>query len=370
MQALQCRQHAQTACGGGQQQRAIACRAATVAPRAHLRAPHALPITPQSSSTPVRLPHTVARAQAQEKVDQLETHSNSSQLVGEDAASFDFSKQSLQSWGIFVALLSTVLGAMYLVWIRPGGGLAEDYLQLVESFTSNNTEATIVALLAIFAAFHSGLAGLRPKGEELIGARAYRVMFALISLPLAVTTVVYFINHRYSGTPLWNLQAVPGMHTFVWVLSFVSFFFLYPSTFNILEVAAVDKPKLHLWETGIMRVTRHPQAFGQALWCLAHTLWVGNSFMVATSLGLMAHHAFGCWHGDRRLADKYGEAFEKVKARTSTVPFAAILDGRQKLPDDYWKEFARWPYVAVTCFTLGAYICHPLMQQASYSLHW
>lgn len=96
-------------------------------------------------------------------------------------------------------------------------------------------------------------------GEQLIGARAYRVVFALISLPLAVTTVVYFINHRYSGTPLWNLQGVPGMHAFVWALSFVSFFFLYPSTFNILEVAAVDKPKLHLWETGIMRITRHPQ---------------------------------------------------------------------------------------------------------------
>jgi hypothetical protein len=60
----------------------------------------------------------------------------------------------------------------------------------------------------------------------------------------------------------------------------------------------------------------------------------------------------------------------QVKERTSTVPFAAILDGRQKLPKDYWKEFARWPYVAVTCFTLGAYLCHPLMQQASYSLHW
>lgn len=27
----------------------------------------------------------------------------------------------------------------------------------------------------------------------------------------------------------------------------------------------------------------------------------------------MAHHAFGCWHGDRRLADKYGEAFDKVR---------------------------------------------------------
>ena len=46
---------------------------------------------------------------------------------------------------------------------------------------------------------------------------------------------------------------------------------------------------------------------GQGLWCLAHTIWIGNSFMVVTSLGLMAHHLFGCWHGDRRLQAKYGK---------------------------------------------------------------
>lgn len=116
MQSLQCRQQHSPACGQQQQQRAIPCRAATVALQAHLRAPHALPIRPQSSSsTGTRFPHTAARAQAQEKVDQLESSSDSSQLVGEDAAAFDFSKQSLQSWGLFVALLSTVLGAMYLV---------------------------------------------------------------------------------------------------------------------------------------------------------------------------------------------------------------------------------------------------------------
>lgn len=223
----------------------------------------------------------------------------------------------------------------------------------MEAFTSDNTEVTIVALLGIFGVVHSGLAGLRPKGEHiartrtrararvcvvlcvrgerhkgfgcsrrrrgqeeaagfhvwasgrgwrqlrttptsfprlcvspaclhhtqhlspppqtlpppsnkhageaLVGPRAYRVFFALVSLPLAVVTVGYFINHRYSGTPLWDLRGVPGVHEAVWLASFVSFFFLYPSTFNILEVAAVDQPKLHLWETGIMRITRHPQ---------------------------------------------------------------------------------------------------------------
>ena len=89
-----------------------------------------------------------------------------------------------------------------------------------------------------------------------------------------------------------------------------------------------------------------------------------------TSLGLMAHHLFGCWHGDKRLSDKYGAAFEEVKARTSIVPFQAVWEGRQKLPADYYKEFLRVPYAAVTIFTLGAYLAHPLMQSASFYLGW
>lgn len=51
------------------------------------------------------------RTQAQDTT-QLDT---ASELVGEDAAAFDASKQSLKSWGIFGVLLTSVLGAMYLV---------------------------------------------------------------------------------------------------------------------------------------------------------------------------------------------------------------------------------------------------------------
>lgn len=78
-------------------------------------------------------------------------------------------------------------------------------------------------------------------------------------------------------------------------------------------------------------VCRHPQMVGQALWCLAHTLWVGNSFMVTTSLGLMVHHLFGCWHGDRRLAAKYGEAFEKVGRACGLKRESTVVCGRVKL---------------------------------------
>lgn len=50
-----------------------------------------------------------------------------------------------------------------------------------------------------------------------------------------------------------------------------------------------------------------PHQVGQLIWCLAHTMWIGNTFMLTTTAGLMAHHLFGCWHGDRRLSAKYGE---------------------------------------------------------------
>ena len=59
------------------------------------------------------------------------------------------------------------------------------------------------------------------------------------------------------------------------MVNFSSFFFLYPSVFNLKEVAAVEIPQLHLWETGIIRITRHPQFVGQVMWSAAHLTMVG-----------------------------------------------------------------------------------------------
>ena len=60
----------------------------------------------------------------------------------------------------------------------------------------------------------------------------------------------------------------------------------------------------------------------------------------------------------------------QVEARTSVVPFAAILDGRQQLPSDYWREWLRVPYAAVVAFTIGTYYAHPALQWAAYKLGW
>lgn len=151
-------------------------------------------------------------------------------LVGEDAAVFKLEQQSLSSWGMFGALLTGVGALLYAVWtasicqrpskslklphimgsqncpglhmlingssllcttqftrftsnqdhywtavyvywlqvwIAPGSGLGDDFVESIESLFSNS-EFTILAILAIFALVHSGLAYLRPYGEHVM----------------------------------------------------------------------------------------------------------------------------------------------------------------------------------------------------------
>jgi uncharacterized membrane protein len=218
-----------------------------------------------------------------------------------------------------------------------------------------------------FAIAHSGLAALRPLAEQRLGARGYRICFALVSLSIAVPMIIYFFNHRYDGLRLWDVQGIPGIGTGVWVLSAISFLFLYPATFNLLEIAAIQKPQVHLYETGIIRISRHPQMVGQVIWCIAHTLWLGTTFMIVASAGLILHHLFGVWHGDRRLSARYGEAFEAVKARTSVMPFWAIAQGKQTLT---LTEFLRPSYVGVAAFVGLFWWLHPVLIDATSRVPW
>jgi len=108
----------------------------------------------------------------------------------------------------------------------------------------------MLVLLVLFAVIHSGGAALRVRAEAVIGARAWRLIFAALSIPSAVVVIGYFLAHRYDGLRLWNLQGVPGMVPMVWVGTAISFLFLYPATYNLLEIPAVLKPQVRLYATG------------------------------------------------------------------------------------------------------------------------
>ncbi|XP_020572086.1 15-cis-zeta-carotene isomerase, chloroplastic isoform X2 [Phalaenopsis equestris] len=253
--------------------------------------------TPKYSTTLLRLRSETTRAVGGTEV--KDDSDGGDAPIGEDSAVFKLGEQKLASWVYFTFILGAVFFALDALWINPSTGYGTAFISAVSDI-SESPEVVVLILVLIFAVVHSGLASLRDTCEKLIGERAYRVLFAGVSLPLALSSIMV----------------------------------------------------------------------GQVIWCLAHTIWIGNSVAVAASIGLIGHHLFGAWNGDRRLSARYGAAFDAVRSRTSVVPFAAILDGRQRLPKDYYKEFLRLPYVAVTILTLGAYYAHPLIQSSSFGLHW
>ncbi len=213
----------------------------------------------------------------------------------------------------------------------------------------------MLALLVGFAVIHSGGASLRFWAEQRLGARVWRLLFAGASIPAAVVVVGYFLVHRYDGIRMWNLQDRPWIVPLVWTGTAVSFFFLYPATYNLLEIPALQRPQVRLYESGIIRVSRHPQAVGQVLWCATHLLWIGTTFMAVTCLGLIGHHLFAIWNGDRRLRNRFGEAFEAMRERTSVIPFRAVLDGRQRLVP---AEFLRPSQLGIVVAIAGLWWSH------------
>ncbi len=220
---------------------------------------------------------------------------------------------------------------------------------------AHKTSIVVFILIIIFAIIHSGGAALRNKAELLMGPRLWRLVFVSLSLPSAIILIGYFLTHRYDGIRLWNLQGNSFVFYIVWALTAISFIFLYPATYNLLEIPSVQKPKVRIYSTGIMRVTRHPQAIGQIIWCIAHSLWIGTSFTLVTSFGLICHHLFAIWHGDKRLEFKFGEDFYKFRDSTSVIPFLAIIEGRQVFK---FKEYFKLSQIGILIAIIVIWTSH------------
>ena len=162
-------------------------------------------------------------------------------LIGEDSGAFKWKQEKWGAlgetqWATFFAAVGTILSALAVLWIYPATGYSDDFLAWLESAAGSDSHLVTLAFGIIFPAVHSGLASLRPYGEKVVGARVWRVVFAWPSLCLAYSWITYFIAHAHDGVVMWDFQANPAAHAISWAISFASFFFLYPSVFNLKEV--------------------------------------------------------------------------------------------------------------------------------------
>jgi uncharacterized membrane protein len=85
--------------------------------------------------------------------------------------------------------------------------------------------------------------------------------------------------------------------------------------------------------TGVFAITRHPMNTSVALWALAHLSlwWSARNLIVAAGILILA--VAGSIGQDRKKAAAIGEPWRQWMARTSYLPFGALVAGRAKWRD-------------------------------------
>jgi uncharacterized membrane protein len=193
--------------------------------------------------------------------------------------------------------------------------------------------------LAAFVLIHIGVSatGLRTALVGRIGERPYRGLFALASLGLLVWLIHGYgqmradpfdpLNEALWLPPDWLRWPAYALALFALTLAGAGLFTPGPT------LAGYEKRALAQAEParGVLRITRHPFLWGVTLWAAAHLLVNGERFavMLFGALGLMV--VFGARSIDRKGRARDPVAWARFEDVTSNVPFAAIVQGRNRL---------------------------------------
>ncbi len=199
-------------------------------------------------------------------------------------------------------------------------------------------------LLALFAGSHLGLssAPVRSRLVARLGAWGFTWLFVATAALTFSGLIGFYAAHRGAGLPgpglgRFELMRWASMGVIVIGVALMSGALAgYPRSPMALGNQRVREPY------GLDRITRHAFFVGTALLGLTHALLathlIGSILM--GGLGLFA--LLGARHQDQKLLALRGEPYAAYLAATSTLPFAAVLAGRQRvvLHELPWRGFA------------------------------
>lgn len=188
--------------------------------------------------------------------------------------------------------------------------------------------------LAVAALFlvgtHFGLASTPLRGElvERVGEHVYRLLYSL----LAVVALVWLITAWRAAPviPLWHAGA--GLRHLALVLMPVAFLLVVCAitSANPTVIGQRPDPDTGAPATGIIRITRHPFMWGVGLWALLHLLANGDQASVLFFGAFAILSLVGTRLIDARRTRENAPGWGVFLQATSNVPFAAILERRQR----------------------------------------
>lgn len=212
---------------------------------------------------------------------------------------------------------------------------------------------------AVFVLMHLLIAGtpVRDRITTAIGEGAYLGLFSVASIAALTWLIIAFAHARGApgDTVFWTITPATRHPAIGLVL--ISFLFMVPglltnSPTRVAGGGQVDKPSA---VTGMTRITRHPFLWGAAIWALAHLIANGTLSAIFLFGSILVLGITGPLSIDAKRKRALGQRYEAFMVQTSNIPFAAIVQGRQKLKigEIWWRLI-----VALVLFVLTLW-AHP-----------
>jgi uncharacterized membrane protein len=217
----------------------------------------------------------------------------------------------------------------------------------------------LITAAVVFLAIHLLIAGtpLRDAITGAIGEGPYLGLFSLASLGAIVWLALAFGAAHASADNRVLFDLGRGAQDLAIPVVLIAFLIgvpglMMPNPTSVGQSGAVSKEET---VRGILRVTRHPFLWGVAIWSAIHLAANGDLASIILFGTFLALSVLGTISIDAKRKRKMGEAWTAFASRTSNLPFAAIVSGRNSLKVG---EYLDWRFLAAIAIFVVVLFAH------------
>ena len=208
---------------------------------------------------------------------------------------------------------------------------------------------------AVFLGLHFLVAGtgLRTAIVRALGARTYLGLFAALSLASLVWLIL-----AYRDAPValvWYLPQLAWVTLVLMPFALLGALAAYTTKPALATAAADAAAEGEARAVGIFAITRHPFLWSVALWAGTHLLVRGDVASLIFFGSFLALGLIGTLRADAKKRSGDAEAWRRLAAATSNLPFAAIFRGRARLS---LAELGWWRLAVAAALYVGLLLAH------------
>jgi uncharacterized membrane protein len=224
----------------------------------------------------------------------------------------------------------------------------------------------LIAAGVVFLAIHLLVSGtrLRDRITAVTGERPYLGLFSLASIAAIVWLTISYNAAAVGGEDRILYQLGPAVkHAAIPVVALAFFLgvqgLLGPNPTSVQqEAAAANEETIR----GVLRITRHPFLWGVVIWSAFHLAANGDLASAIFFGTFLVLAFFGTFSIDAKRRRKLGPAWDAFAAKTSNIPFAASIGGRNRL--NIGESFG-WRFWAAMAIFLAVLFAHARLFHAS-----